>query len=120
MTNNKVTMVIPLIEYQNPETAFAGTGLARVEIRNPIYARMSGTLSYPKATNVQAKEIKIEISGKYNDCLSQYFIDNLGFVDVTSLESSPIEGTIYLNKPVDPANPINLYIVHSQLYVTVN
>jgi len=114
-TGSNYTMVIPIINYQNDMGALAGTGLARLTISSPYYAKMVGTLSYPPATHVEhVKEIYITMKSSYSDCFCRYFQDRFGFTVVSSTGGE----LTMMHTYEDPG--ITLYIIPCQLSVEVN
>lgn len=116
MTGSTRTMVIPLIDYANQIEALAGTEFTRVELRSPYYSRAMSTLIYPNAERIDTvKEIQIEMTSEYNDCLGRYFTDKLGFYK----EPNGVNGLPVLRLDCS-ANPITLYVPHCQLYVEIN
>jgi hypothetical protein len=116
------TVVMPLIQNDNLRDAVAGAELSRIEFKNPSYSRETSTLIYPKSDRIEnVKEVKIKITSKYNDALSRYFIDRLGFHIVSNDPGDPAEQvTLDKNYYAEVAgNTVTLYVPHCELYTTI-
>jgi hypothetical protein len=103
-----------MTSFQNSVGAIGGTGTVRVIINSPYYSKTSRSVNYPNATRYDhVDHINIKMESDYNQCFKSYFINDLGFSEV-----SDTNGVFEVTKDYSPYDA-TLYIVPSKITVDI-
>lgn len=108
------TVFIPMISLFNSEVSIAGSTLTRIEIMTPYYSKYYQITRSPKPEAISdVHKISINITGDYAPCFRSYFRDNLGFIQETGADGTPL-----MNQNFSSAT--KLILITSGVSISVN